>query len=50
VAKYTNEDLNRIQEQYAELIEGPEPEPHQVEFDDEVRADEEGHEDESPPS
>ncbi len=48
VAKYTNEELNRIQQQYAELVERSEPEPHQADFDDDVRADEEVQEDDSP--
>ncbi len=47
VAKYTNEELNRIQEQYAELVEGSEAEPIQGDFDDEVRADDEAQEEDT---
>ena len=50
VAKYTNEELSRIQEQYAELIEGSESEPHQADFEDEVRVEEDSAEEEASPS
>ena len=41
VAKYTNEELNRIQEQFAELVEGTELAAHEGELDEDVRAEDE---------
>ena len=50
VAKYTIEELNRIQEQYQELIEGPEEEPVEANFEEEAHAQDDVQEDEQQPS
>jgi hypothetical protein len=50
VAKYTNEELDRIQEQYAELVHGTEMDPTQSEYEEEAFADDDARDEESPPS
>ena len=50
MAKYTNEDLEQIREQYAELVQGTETEPTQAEYEEEAFADDDAQDEDAPPS